>query len=324
MKILVIRFSSIGDIILTSPVLRCLAQQLDNCQVHYAVKPQYRRLVDSNPHVAVVHAMDTGGVLDEQFDAVVDLQNNARSKQLCKKLGVRTLRVRKMNLKKWSMVNLKTTGVLTHFSKRCLEAVGSLGVRNDNKGLDYFIPQDARISVDALPEQHQPGYVAMGIGARHFTKRLPVEKLVSVCKTIPQPIVLLGDEGDARLGAQVVAECGERVFSACGKYSIDQTASLVQQARVVVSHDSAIMHIGAALQKPVVSIWGSTIPEFGMYPYYGQAGIAHELSHVAQVGNLACRPCSKLGHRECPRNHFNCMNLQLESEITGAVSRFWS
>ena len=109
------------------------------------------------------------------------------------------------------------------------------------------------------------------------------------------------------------------IYNACGKYSLNQSASLVQQATLIITNDTGLMHISAAFKKPVYSIWGNTIPAFGMYPYYGQNKDVGN-SRQFEIINLDCRPCSKLGYSSCPKGHFKCMNLINEQEIVAAVS----
>ena len=330
MKALIIRFSSIGDIVLTSPVLRCLKQQLPDCEIHFVTKPQYKSLVENNPNVSKVHLLERTlwqlGILlrKEHFDVVIDLHNNVRSRLLRFMLARKSLVVKKLNLQKRRMILTNDTKTpLRHFSERCLDAVASLGVKNDFKGLDYFIPDEEHVPHHELHELQQSGYVAFGIGAWHFTKRLPPEKLIAVCGSISQPVILLGDMGDYEIGQQVALACGRKVANACGKFTINQTASVIQQSRVVISHDSAVMHIAAALNKPVVSIWGNTVPEFGMHPYFGQDGMSHPLSETIEVPNLSCRPCSRIGYKECPKGHFKCMREISEDAVAAAVDRFW-
>ena len=91
------------------------------------------------------------------------------------------------------------------------------------------------------------------------------------------------------------------VYNACGKFNLNQSASLLKEAVVVFSHDTGLMHIAAAFGKKIYSIWGNTIPEFGMYPYRTQFVIFENKK-------LKCRPCSKIGFDSCPKKHFKCMN----------------
>lgn len=326
MKILIIRFSSIGDIVLTTPVIRALKTQLDNSEVHFVTKEQYRGIFEENPYVDKLHLLqkDLGHLIAnlrrEKFDVVIDLHNNLRSCMIKSALLVRSHSFNKLNFKKWLMVNLKINRLPNlHIVDRYLETAQSLGVRNDSLGLDYFIPARDEVPLDWLPPTHRQGYVAYAIGAQHATKKLPVKRMIEVCDRINKPIVLLGGKEDATTAEEVerfflktsdseIFEEGLKklnkktvIYNACGKFNLNQSASLVKQASYVFTHDTGLMHIAAAFKKEIFSIWGNTIPLFGMYPYRTRFS-------VFENTKLDCRPCSKIGYKKCPKGHFKCMN----------------
>ncbi|MDQ2793535.1 MAG: glycosyltransferase family 9 protein [Bacteroidota bacterium] len=346
MKILVLRFSSIGDIVLTTPVVRMLAQQVPGAVVHFATKPGYRSLLEANPYVAKVHCLtgSLGALVQvlkaEQFDYIVDLHNNLRTRLIKLQLGVKSSSFDKLNWQKWLLVNFKIDMLpRVHIVQRYLAAAAALGIKDDGRGLDYFIPPGQEIDLATLPAGFQRGYVAMAIGAQHATKRLPVEKLIELCARLtPRPVVLLGGPEDESIGHVIEEAFAARVAVAqsaasvpdspyyfpknapsaspaqplihngCGRYSLHQSASLLRQASFVVSHDTGLMHIAAAFGKEVFSVWGNTVPAFGMYPYKTEF-------KVLEVPGLSCRPCSKIGFDKCPQGHFKCMreqNLNLE------------
>jgi len=146
------------------------------------------------------------------------------------------------------------------------------------------------------------GYVAFVIAGTYFTKKLPSPKVSQICQNIPYPVILLGGKNEYDEGEQVLSQSKGNVLNYAGKISLSQSASLVRDARVVLTNDTGLMHIAAAYKKKILSFWGNTIPEFGMVPY--RPG---ELSEIKQIENLKCRPCSKLGHQKCPKKHFKCM-----------------
>ena len=128
-----------------------------------------------------------------------------------------------------------------------------------------------------------------------------------ICKKIDQPIILLGGKEDEEKGKQIKDALGEKIYNACGKYNLNQSASLIKNAAKIITHDTGLMHIAAAFKKEIVSVWGNTVPEFGMYPYL--SGTGHEgQGMLVEVKNLSCRPCSKIGYAKCPKGHFDCMN----------------
>ncbi len=311
-KILVIRFSSIGDIVLTTPVLRCLKTQLESAIVHVATRAAYLNMLENNPHVDKVFAMQKE--IDElipllkaeQYDFIVDLHKNLRSFRLIRALSKPSGSFPKLNLQKYLLVNFKVNRLPdVHIVDRYFEAVKALGVVNDKQGLDYYISPDQEVSAEELPIHFRKGYYAFVIGGKHLTKVLPAEKVIEVIAFSSLPVVLLGGPEDALRGDEIVKGAGEKAWNACGKFSLDQSASLLKIAKVVLSNDTGLMHIAAALQKPIVSVWGNTVPEFGMYPYMPQN---RELSVIIENKNLSCRPCSKIGYDRCPKKHFKCMN----------------
>lgn len=316
MKILIIRFSSIGDIVLTSPVIRCLKQQVKNAQVHYLTKNSVASLVQNNPHVDQVFRIDknVSEVLDslkkEHYDHVIDLHHNLRSMQVKRALGKPSRSIDKLNIEKWLLVNFKINVLpQKHIVNRYFETVAHLGVKNDQKGMEFFIDAKDIVSISTLSPEFQNGYVAFVIGAKHNTKKLPTEKIISICKKLNRPVILVGGNEDVEEGEKITAQIPHS-FNACGKYNLQQSASLIKQAEKVITHDTGMMHIAAAFRKKIISVWGNTVPEFGMYPYMPghEENLETTGSKIVEVTGLPCRPCSKIGFDKCPQGHFKCMN----------------
>ncbi len=326
MKILVLRFSSIGDIVLTSPVLRGLKEQVPGAEGHVATKAAFADLLRFSPHVHQVHALhggDLGDLIDrlkrERFDRVIDLHHNLRTARIKRALGVKAHSFHKLNIEKWLLVNLRIDRMpRVHIVDRYLATAAHLGVKNDGRGLELFIPADREVGPEALPGSHRAGYVAMAIGAAHATKRLPVHRLVELAALVPGPLVLIGGAGDREVAQAIATAVGGRVFDATGRFDLLGSASLIRGARAVIAHDSGAMHIACAFQRPVVSIWGSTVPLFGMGPYIP---LHPERAHLSEVEGLSCRPCSKIGFAQCPKGHFHCMERQDLRRIADLASR---
>ncbi|MCY7353117.1 MAG: glycosyltransferase family 9 protein [Cytophagaceae bacterium] len=312
-KFLILRFSSIGDIVMTTPTIRCLKQQVPGAVVHVATKTGYRFLVESNPYVDKVFGLDDSipdlaRQLDaEHYDAVIDLHNNLRTWRLGRAMRpVPTYRFDKLNLKKYLLtafkINVLPKGI--HASDRFLATVERFGVKNDNQGQDYFIPPADEVPPDALPETHRRGYVAYAIGAQQATRQLPLPKMIELCGKITRPLVLMGGNVDEENGRRIVETLkNPLIFNATGKFNFNQSASLIRQADLVYAHDTGLAHVAAALKKRVVFILGNTVIPFGMYPYQTE-------KVVWEVAGLWCRPCSKIGYDRCPLRHHRCMNDQ--------------
>ena len=210
----------------------------------------------------------------------------------------------KLNIEKWLMVNAHLNFLpKVHIVDRYFETVKSLGVKNDGQGLDYFIPEADEVNINSLPESHRKNYIAFTTGAKFATKQMPVELIVKILRRLNQPVIMLGGKEDFDRAEEVKKECGHIIYNACGKYNLNQSASLLKQSLYVIAHDTGLMHIAAAFKKKILSVWGNTIPEFGMYPYMPGEG-----SKIIEVKNLSCRPCSKIGFDKCPKGHFYCMN----------------
>lgn len=314
LKILVIRFSSIGDIVLTSPVVRCLKQQR-GADIHYLTKRPYLPLLEANPFIDQIFLIDqkVSEVLPalkaERYDLIVDLHKNLRSWQVRLALGAKAFAFDKLNLEKWIFTRWKLNQLpALHIVDRYLAAVAPLGVKNDGLGLDYFFP-----SGQPPYTVGQPGYLAFAIGAAHATKRLPEHKILEICRAANGPVVLLGGKAESAIGEAVAQQVGGRVRNLCGRLSLHESASVLQQAARVITHDTGMMHIAAAFQKEILSVWGNTVPAFGMAPYFGNGGGKDTRSEVQGLG---CRPCSKIGFGQCPKGHFRCM----EDQDTAAIS----
>jgi heptosyltransferase-2 len=210
--------------------------------------------------------------------------------------------------------------------ERYFEAVKPIGVRNDGGGLEYHIPEHARITNDDIPTSHWTGYVACVIGGSYATKKLPVEQWKAFCKTVPFPVILIGGPDDRDEGRLIAEDDPIKIYNSCGKFNLNESAALVQRARVVVSNDTGMMHIAAAFRKPVISLWGNTAPALGMFPYYGGNNLksrVNPLSVIVEHKKLWCHPCSKLGYGRCPHGHFRCMRELDMADVSEKVKKMW-
>ncbi len=324
-KILIIRFSSIGDIVLTSPVIRCLKEQLQGeVEIHYITKKSYANLLEHNPHIDKVYGIEkkvseiSSLLRKEKYTHVIDLHKNLRSARVKSIVSGKKYAFDKLNIEKWMAVNLKSNSLPDiHIVDRYLDAAASLGVKNDQRGLDFFIDPAHQIFKSTLPDSFQRGFVAFAIGGQHATKCLPVDKMIAICKKVELPIVLLGGKEDLRVAKFIEDKLDQKIINGCGKYSIHQSASIVSQAEAVITHDTGMMHIAAAFNRKIVSIWGNTIPEFGMYPYLPEG--LKNYSEIIEVKELGCRPCSKIGFDKCPKGHFKCMKQISEDRVVEKV-----
>jgi heptosyltransferase-2 len=205
-----------------------------------------------------------------------------------------------------------------HIVDRYIKTVESFGVKNDGFGLDYFIAPNEEIKKEDIPTSHYAGYVACVIGGAHGTKKWPVHKWKEFCQQMDHPIILLGGKEDVEAAKEISSVDPVKVYNACGKFSINESADIVRKSKLVVTNDTGLMHIAAAFKKPIISLWGNTVPSFGMYPYYGQNSTP--LHEIMQVNKLWCRPCSKIGYKKCPLGHFKCMEKIPANEVIQKVN----
>jgi ADP-heptose:LPS heptosyltransferase len=329
MKFLVIRFSSIGDIVLTTPVIRCLKKQVAAAEIHFLVKDSFRSVIEHNPYIDKLHVLAHSWELmieelkTEEYDYIIDLHHNVKTLRVKNALKKKYFSFYKLNIEKYIYTSFKINVLpKIHIVDRYLKTVKSFGVKNDGAGLDYFIAAKEEIKKEDIPASHHAGYIACIIGAAHFTKRWPASKWKEFCEKMDHPVILLGGKEDAANGNEIAAVDPVKVYNACGKFSINESADIVRMAKVVISNDTGLMHIAAAYNRPVISLWGNTVPAFGMYPYYGDRATVNQVPYdIIQTNKLWCRPCSKIGYNKCPLGHFKCMEKIDVDEVMAAVKK---
>lgn len=315
MKILFIRFSSIGDIVLTTPLLRCLKNQVPGVEVHYLTKASYYEVLCANTNIDKIYTL--GGsttellkkLKSENYNLVIDLHKNIRSFRVKLFLLKPSYTFPKLNFRKWLLVNFKINLLPDiHIVDRYFKSLKQLRIINDGKGLDFYINESDLININQLPSNFHKGYKVLVVGGNHFTKKIPDDILFILCKKTKIPLVLIGGKEDRQRAEEIRKRADNNdVFNACGVYSIGQSASLIEQSMGIITPDTGMMHIAAALKKKILSVWGNTVPEFGMYPYFPYS--IENFSKTVEVRNLSCRPCSKIGFEKCPKKHFNCMKM---------------
>ncbi len=223
MKFLIIRFSSIGDIVLTTPVIRCLKKQLQGAELHYLIKPQFKSVIINNPYIDKIHVLQEDwnkmidGLRDEKFDYIIDLHHNLRTLRVKNALKIPAYSFNKLNIEKFIFVKLKWNVMPDlHIIDRYMKTVEPFKVYNDGAGMDYFISQQEQVNVSDIPASHHAGYIAVVIGATYFTKKLPVYKLKELCQKIDHPIILLGGKEEAVDGEEISKIDPVKIYNACG------------------------------------------------------------------------------------------------------------
>lgn len=320
-KILVIRFSSIGDIVLTTPVFRVLKEQMEPApEIHFLTKKSFGGLLEANPHVDQIHTIEKATaevdktLKEINFDYVIDLHKNVRSSMVKRSLKALDFTLDKRNWDKWLLVRFGKDNLQdAHIVKRYLETVRLFGITDDGKGLDYFIPEAEQVSASDYTSKP---FVAIALGAAHVGKKMTAAQIEGVCASLQTDIILIGGEEDMEQGEILATNFSGRVHNAAGKHSVHGSASLIEQAEVVVAADTGMMHIAAAFGKKLVSVWGCTTPSLGMSAYR-----PHPASIVVEPIGLDKRPCSKLGNK-CKYGDGNrCITHVSADQISSAVKK---
>ena len=315
MKILVVRFSSIGDIVLTTPVLSAIKSKHPDCELHYLSKASFKNILENNPHIDHLHLIDKSIdeiILDlkkEKYDIIIDLHNNIRTKSLKAKLNCKMSSFPKLNIQKWLLVKLKMDRMpRVHVVNRYFEAVNCIGVENNLERIEFPISTENVVDVNKELGVSPITYRTIAIGAQFATKKMPVDLIVDVIKKSAGSIVLVGGTVDTEAAQEIINRVGSnQVIDATGKFNLQQSGSIVAQSNALLTNDTGMMHIASAFDVPIISVWGNTTPSLGMYPYRpGQ----ESTSSIHQVNGLKCRPCSKIGYDKCPKGHFKCMKNQ--------------
>jgi len=273
--------------------------------------------LQANPYIDKIMILDDSfsstirELKKERYDYIIDLHNNLRSLRVKLSLRAKSYSFNKLNFRKLLYTQFKfNTMPDEHIVDRNLDTLRHFNIMNDGKGLDHFIPEEDEYPTANLPEKFNDGYIVLVLAGTYATKRLPEDKYRQLISSTQFPFVLLGGKNERPMAANILAWNTGNVVDLTGQLRINQSASLVKNARLVISNDTGLMHIAAAFHKKILSVWGNTSPELGMFPYLPGEG-----SEILEVKGLSCRPCSKLGYIECPKKHFRCMNDLSEEKI---------
>jgi len=302
-----------------------LKKQVEGAEIHFVTKKAFLPLLRSNPYIDRIHTLDDNlyaliqQLKIEDFDYIIDLHKSLRSQWIKSRLKIMSFTLQKLNFQKFLMIRFKINRMPDkHLVDRYLDTVSVFDVKNDGGGLDYYIRKEDEIALADLPEPFRAGFIAFVTGAQYGTKQMPAEKMVDICRNLNLPVILLGGKKEESLGKQIEKESGTNVLNAVGMYNINQSASIIRQCRLVITHDTGLMHIAAAFNKKILSVWGHTVPEFGFYPYQPDPA-----SMIFETKGLSCRPCTKIGKEKCPKNHFRCMNDIKNDDIVSAAKKLF-
>lgn len=331
-KILILRLSSLGDVLLTTPLVRILSKHFPDSRIDYVISEPYYDLIKNNPYLfniliydkskSVFNPLTNPEQLLESYDLVIDLQANLRTKILSFNKALIRKQYSKQRLHKLSLVFRKKP-LIEDFSVP-LNYINSINIdhiEDDGLGLEFWLKKDLTakeyLPVSNKKKPRNESVITIAPGAKHFTKRWKSEGYISLIKQLNEKykcqINLVGSESEKEVCSFIESKIKFPINNLCGKLSLEETAELIDSSGLVISNDSGIMHIAAARNIPVIVIFGSTVPEFGFYPFRTHFEIVQK--------ELSCRPCTHIGREKCPKKHFDCMNLISPEDILIKVDK---
>ena len=331
-SVLIIRLTSIGDVLLTTPLLRILRNLYPQSRIDFLTTSQMQSVFKHNPNIDNLYTISRKSNFTElskkrrelsgkdKYDIVIDLQNNVKSRYLRLHLGKKILTFDKRRLYKLKLVYLKKIpSDYALIPDLYIKTAREIGAEPDGKGLEFWLPTDKQTGfytkfVDKEGKNNKMDIV-IAPGAYHFTKRWPKEHFVSLIRLLIDTgyrVSLLGGKEDIRLGEYFESIFKDKITNYIGKTDLSGSAEVIDKHGVVITNDTAIMHIAAARRTPVIALFGSTVRQFGFTPY--------NAPHKIIEKNIPCRPCTHYGKAHCPKKHFKCMNLITPEEVHTEVT----
>ena len=306
--------SSMGDIVLTTPVIRMLKNQ-KSARIHYLLKRQYASILENNPHIEKLifwEDCELRELRSEHYDLVIDLHKTLRSLWIKINLGSPITTYNKNWFRTWLFLYLKIDRLRRiHIVERYLDCLKNIDLVNDKNGLELFTGNKYEIRQLAKSRK----LVVVNLGGTYLTKRIPSHIIAPLVSGSSDFHVLLGGDD-----VQVDLEEYDNCLNLIGKTTLAETMSIIEQCDLVVTGDSGLMHIAASFQKPIIVIWGSTGIEFGFWPYFGESS---NQTFVSMVNHeIRCNPCSKYGRKKCPKGHMKCLTYLLPQRIAKHVEHF--
>lgn len=333
-KILIIRLSSIGDIILTTPLLRSVRKTYPNATITYITKKQYAGLLADSPYINELIAFDKSEgfrglrkirhkLRDQHFDAYLDIHKNWRSRFLRLGLGAKMITTYPKYIIRRALLIRFKINLYKHVRPvylRYFEAARKLGVHYDGLGSEIHFPAAATEKVTGMLTTHGFGFktplVVICPGATYFNKKWLAEGFIATAKQLMSErsafIIIHGGRDDKELCDSIAAGIGKGSCSLAGSLSLPESAALLKLSTLVIANDSGLLHLAQSQKVPVVGIYGPTTRELGFFPI--------EQNSTVVETTLPCRPCTPKGLNYCPKVHFRCMkDITPEMVIAAAL-----
>ncbi len=330
-NLLIVRLSSIGDVVLTSALVRCVRKQFPDARIAFLVKKQFADLVKYNLHIDEVIAFDSKTqslrelsqtLRSKQFDWLIDIHKNLRTTYLKLFSGIpETTTYNKQTLKRRLLVNFRIHSFSTvkPVFLRYFEAVENQGVVYDGSGTELFFPEEIGAEVEEklgsarwTPDQK---ILALAPAASYSNKQWYPERFAETANRLAGKhrafVVLIGGPSDKLLCERISTLIKYPFANWAGELSLLHSAALLKKASLALTNDSGMMHLAQSQKTPVVAIFGATTRELGFFPL-------PEKSMVVEKP-VKCRPCTAKGLNHCPKKHFNCMRLITVDEVEAAA-----
>ncbi len=320
-KVLIIRLSSLGDVILTSPVIRALKNINPEIKIDFLVKPNFVDAIKYNSNLNKIFQYSTKKdnsekliqiLRENNYDLILDLQNNKRSKRITSKLKRKKIVYKKHSLKRFLFVhfNFKKLNPLKSVPEKYVEAIAELKL--DEKGAELFLPGNIKSAV-----KDDCKYVGFAPGSMHITKMWPIDYYIELGNRLAEQgyrVLLFGGKDDIIVCKYLSIYIKNSINLATNNQLL-KMAPTMKQCDFMVCNDAGLMHAATALNVPVVVIFGSTVKEFGFAPY--------KAKHLIIENNeLKCRPCSHIGKDSCPKRHFKCMKSLTPEIVIREINKF--
>ena len=314
-RYLIIHWGDWGETLLTTPLIRCLKGQVENAEIQILTSKEFALQAQKNTNISKVYQWEDNIkelipiLRNEYFDYIIDLQSDKKSKKLSSKLWILSLRPKREKWSEWLFINfrLHKNKLLNRskFVQQSFELINLFDVKDDNLGLEYFLPHQEQIN-QILSERNITfnNYVVFAPKSKYFTRSIPVEKAVEICEKISLPIIFIGNKEDFSFGEEVITQISKpekKIINLFGKTNTEQSAALISSSKEIITTQNSYLHLATALKKNIISIWGNTLPELEIKFY------DIENHKKIFISDLKCRPCTMKGFRICPKKHFKCM-----------------
>lgn len=314
-KILVIRFSSLGDVILTTPLLKRLKRKYPESEIHFLTKKSFADVLRHDRNISKIIETEDNIPFNKlkslkkeikagQFDITLDVHNNLRTFYLRLFLNGEKKVLKKYSFRKFLLVKFKINLMknLPPVAERYCELIP---VENAGQLPEIFIDETDVKKIKELITENNPAkkkIICISPASHHFTKTYPAEYYTELIKKLGENYLffLTGKGKDISIINEIKSKTGRNVINLCDKLSLNELSEMINQSDLFISGDTGPMHIAEAKNKKMITIAGSSVKEFGFYPQNTNAVLIEN-------NLLKCRPCSHIGRQNCPKVHFKCM-----------------